>query len=101
MARKIYKLVLMRGYTEAYYQLSPEEKQKLSDEMEKAVFAAAGAKVITPFCNCRWSTDQYATFFVMEYPDVEAAIADTAGVDKLDWYRYVQAETILGIDETA
>lgn len=101
MARKIYKLVLMRGYTEAYYQLSPEQKQKLDEDLEKAVLVDAGAKLVTPYYDCRWSTDQYSMFFVMEYPDIEAAIADSAGVAKFDWYRYVTAETILGIEETA
>ncbi|MFN8444899.1 MAG: hypothetical protein U0175_29200 [Caldilineaceae bacterium] len=52
----------------------------------------------TPYYNCRWSTDKYRTFFTMEYPNIEAAIADTAGVEKAGLFRYLVSETILGIE---
>ncbi len=32
----------------------------------------------------------------MEYPDIEAAIADTAGVEQAGLFRYMVSETILG-----
>lgn len=97
MSQKIYKLVLIRGYTEAYYQLSDEKKQKLWADVSQAI-DGAGAKMATPYYECRWSNDRYKTFFTMEYPTIEAAIADTTGVEKADLFRYLTSETILGIE---
>lgn len=99
MAQKIYKLCLIRGYTEAYYQLSQEAKNKLWEQVGKAI-EKAGAKMATPYYNCRWSNDKYNTFFTMEYPDVESAIADTTGVEEAELFRYIISETILGIEST-
>jgi hypothetical protein len=97
MAQKIYKLCLIRGYTEAYYQLSAAEKQHLWDQVSTAI-EAAGAKMATPYYECRWSNDQYKTFFTMEYPNLESAIADTTGVEQAGLFRYMMSETILGIE---
>lgn len=98
MSQKIYKLCLIRGFTEAYYQLSEEARKKLWDEVG-SVIEKAGAKMATPYYNCRWSNDKYSTFFTMEYPNIEAAIADTNGVEKAQLFRYMVSETIMGIEE--
>jgi hypothetical protein len=37
----------------------------------------------------------------MEYPDIEAAMMGTAGVEKIEWFRYMVSETILGVEEEA
>ena len=102
MSQKIHKLCLIRGFTEAYYQLSEEEKEKLWKRVSEVV-EEAGAKLATPYYDCRWSNDKYATFFIMEYPDIESAIMDTTGVEKAELFRYMISETILGveIEETA
>ena len=99
MSKKIYKLCLIRGYTEAYYQLSEAEKKQLWDRVSNAI-ENAGAKMATPYYNCRWSNDKYLTFFTMEYPNVESAIMDTAGVEKAELFRYLISETILGVEAT-
>jgi len=98
MSQKIYKLVLVRGWTEAYYQLSEADKKKLGERIREVV-AKAGAKMATPYYDCRWSNDKYATFFMMVYPDVETAIRDTASVEEIELFRYMVSETILGIEE--
>jgi hypothetical protein len=100
MPQKIYKLCLIRGYTEAYFQLSKEAKDKLWQQVGQ-VIEKAGAKMATPYYNARWSNDKYMTFFTMEYPDIESAIADTNGVEKAELFRYMVSETILGIEEPA
>ena len=99
MAQKIYKLCLIRGYTEAYYQLSEKAKAKLWEQVGK-VIEKASAKMTTPYYNSRWSNDKYMMFFTMEYPDIEAAMADTAGVEKAELFRYMISETILGTEST-
>src|SRR5688572_26613345 len=99
MSKKIYKLCLIRGYTEAYYQLSEAEKQQLWARVTDTI-KKAGTKIATPYYNCRWSNDKYLTFFTMEYPNVESAIMDTAGVEKAELFRYLVSETILGVEAT-
>ena len=97
MSQKIYKLCLIRGYTEAYYRLSQEEKDKLFEKVGQAI-EKAGAKMATPYYNSRWSNDKYMTFFTMEYPNIEAAMADTEGVEKAELFRYLISETILATE---
>jgi hypothetical protein len=100
MSTKIFKLVLIKGFTEAYYQLSEEDKANLWERIRQNVIDKAGAKTVTPFYDCRWANDQYESFFVIEYPNVEAAIMDTAGAEALELFRYLNSETILGIERS-
>ena len=97
MAQNIYKLCLIHNYTEAYYQLTEAEKQQLWAGVTSAI-EGAGATMVTPYYECRWANDRYKTFFIMEYPNIEAAIADTAGVEKAGLFRYLVSETILGVE---
>ncbi len=97
MSRKIYKLCLVRGFTEAYHQLSEEGKQSIWNEVESAM-KKADSKMVTPYYNCRWSNEQYQTFFIIEYPDADAAIADATHMENANWHRYINAETILAYD---
>ena len=98
MAEPIYKLCLIRGYTEAYYQLSAEQKKALWDEVVR-VITDAGADMVGPYYDCQWSNDKYETWFTMKYPTIESAIADTTGVRKAGLFRYMISETILGIEQ--
>jgi hypothetical protein len=95
----IYKLCLIRGYTEAYYQLSEEERdafwKQVGENLEKT-----GARLTTPQYDCRWSNDKYGSFFIMEYPNIEAAIADSEGVESFNFFRYLISETIFGVART-
>jgi len=97
MTKPIYKLCLIRGYTEAYYQLSDAQKKALYDDMGK-VLQPIGAEMSGPYYDCQWANDQYLTWFIMKYPNLEAAIADTHGVQKIQLSRYLVSETILGIE---
>jgi hypothetical protein len=98
MDRPIYKLCLIRGYTEAYYQLSEAEKQALWDELLKAL-TPLGVKKIGPYYDCGWSNDVYEQWFIMKYPNIEAAIADTHECQRIGLNRYMVSETILGIEQ--
>ena len=100
MAQRIVKLCLIRGYTEAYHQLSEEDQGKLWAQVDE-VLTGLGVKMLGPYYNCRWSNDKYASFFLLEYPNIEAAIADTAGVEKAGLFRYIVSETILAIPEVS
>jgi hypothetical protein len=97
MSKPIYKLCLIRGFTEAYYQLSGDQKKELWDGLN-AVLEPLGVEMCGPYYDCKWSNDKYETWFMMKYPNIEAAIADTHGGQKIQLYRYMISETILGIE---
>jgi hypothetical protein len=99
MSKPIYKLCLVRGFTEAYYLLAESKKKELWDGLDK-VLKPLGVEMCGPYYDCRWSNDKYATWFIMKYPNIEAAIADTHGVEKIQLFRYMTSETILGIEAT-
>jgi hypothetical protein len=100
MDTPITKLCLIRGFTEAYHQLTETERTELWDEVNAGI-EKVGAKMAGPYYNCRWSNDKYATFFLMEYPNTEAAIGDTAACEEANLFRYMISETILGIPQEA
>jgi len=96
MSQKLFKLVLIKSYKEAYYQLSEEEKERLYAQIGRNV-EKAGAKMVGPYYNCRWSNDQYQMFFLMEYPDLESALKDAAEAEAFELFRYLDSETILAV----
>ncbi len=99
MSKPIYKLCLVRGFTEAFYQLPEDKKKELWDGVDK-VLKSLGVEMCGPYYDCRWSTDTYASWFILKYPNIEAAMADTHGVEKIQLFRYMMSETMLGIEAT-
>jgi hypothetical protein len=97
MSKSIYKLCLIRGYKEAYYQLSAAQKKALWDKLGK-VLHPIEAEMSGPYYDCQWANDKYQTWFIMKYPNLESAIADTHGGQKIQLFRYLESETILGIE---
>ncbi len=98
MATRIVKLCLIRGFTEAYYQLSEDERKALFDKVG-AGLDRVGAKMVGPYYDCRWSNDTYAMFFLLEYPNTDAAIGDTANCEEAQLFRYMVSETILSVPQ--
>jgi hypothetical protein len=93
MAGPIYKFYRVR-LTEAFYQLSPAERQALLEKIEE-IGKQGGVKPLV-FCNSSWSNEQWDAFGVEEFPDLAAIQAHKAALDAVDWFRYIQAETMLG-----
>ena len=94
MSKPVYLLVLAKGYTEAWYQLSKEEQESLwakVDEVDKRAGATRQA-----FYNSRWADEGIAGWGVIEYPSMEAYQKKVEELEKLDWWRYFSAKTILG-----
>lgn len=98
MSQPVYLLVLAKGHTEAWYQLSKEERDKLWLKVLD-VDQRAGAKWhIT--CNSRWADEETYNWSVIEYPSMAAYQKKVEELDKLEWWRYFSAKTILGtLDE--
>ena len=94
MSEPIYLLVIGKGWTEAWYQLSKEEQDSLWSKVE-AVDEQAGAKWLI-MCNSRWADEEIYDWGVLEYPDMETYQKKVVELEKLDWWRYFSAKTILG-----
>jgi hypothetical protein len=94
MAGPIYKLFEAR-FREAWYQLSPDEQQRLSDQVGAALEQVGGRRVV--ICASLWSNEAWTGFGVEEFPDVEAVQKQTQLLDDLHWYRYIESRTMLGI----
>jgi hypothetical protein len=94
MSESIYLLVLSQGSTEAWYQLSKAEQ---TDLWSKAMEAEkrAGARLVVG-CNSRWADEAVSEWVVLEYPDLQAYQQKVAELEKLNWWRYFKAKTILG-----
>jgi hypothetical protein len=94
MSKPIYLLVLGKGFTEAWYGLSAEERDALWAKV-KEIDQRAGAvwKIV---CNSRWADEEIFDWGVIEYPDLEAYQKKVAELEDLDWWRYFRAKTILG-----
>jgi len=94
MSKPIYLLVLGKGVTEAWYQLSKEEQDSLWAKVQ-AVDERAGGKWII-MCNSRWADESIFDWGVLEYPSMEAYQQKVKELEELDWWRYFSATSILG-----
>jgi len=94
MPGPIYLLVLGQGWTEAWYQLSKEEQANLWSKVEE-VSNLAGEKNLI-WCDSRWANEGIFDWMVLEYPDMETYQKKVKELEKLEWWRYFRAKTILG-----
>ena len=94
MSQPVYLLVLGKGWTEAWYQLSEEEKDSLWSKVSK-VDKRAGRKLVIG-CHSRWADEEIFDWAVMEYPNMEAYQKKVEELEELGWWRYFSAKTILG-----
>jgi hypothetical protein len=95
MDMPIYKLFLVK-YTDAWYQLTPEEQQKLATQVDAALEQVGGKRVV--MAVSMWSNEQWSGFGVEQFPSLEAAVEHTKILWKLNWYRYIESETYQGIE---
>ena len=93
MGKPVYELVQFR-FKEAWYALSKEERAKLMAQVMELREQAAAKGLIS--CESMWSSHRWLFFGVSEYPNIEALQQHYADLDKIDWWRYVEAETMLG-----
>ena len=94
MSQPVYLLVLGKGHTDAWYQLSQEERDKIWLKVIE-IDQRAGAKWQI-LCNARWADEEIYNWGVIEYPSMEAYQRKVAELEELGWWRYFSAKTILG-----
>jgi hypothetical protein len=95
MATPTYKFWRSRP-TEAWYQLSKDEQDKHTAQMEQALQKAGGKRIVA--CTPAWSTPQWLLCGVEVFPDVEAVQKHTELIYALDHFRYFESETMLGTE---
>jgi hypothetical protein len=93
MEGPIYKFYRVR-FIEAWYQLSQAEKDNLMAKGEE-LSKQFGGKLLT-LCNSSWSNERWTAFGIEEYPDMASVQKHNAALAQLDWFRYIDCETMLG-----
>ena len=80
--------------TEAWYQLSPTERDNLLAKIVELGKPYGVKRIIN--CNSRWSNERWAEFGVEEFPDIAAYHKYNTALEEAGWYRYIDSETMLG-----
>ncbi len=93
MAGPIYKLWMAKP-TEAWYQLSEEERDSHLAKVKESLENVGGKLLLT--CTSLWSSEQWEVFGVEEYPDIEAVQKHTETTSGMNHFRYLESMTVLG-----
>jgi hypothetical protein len=93
MAGPVYKMFHAR-WTEAWYQLSEEQREGLFGKMNETA-EKLGVKSVV-ICDSSWNSEKWLFWGVEEYPDMEAVQEYTKCLVELNWFRYCDSETLLG-----
>ena len=92
MAGPIYLLGLSRR-TDAWYQLSVEERESLIAKV-MAFREEDGVKRVIG-CWAKWSSE-WEMFGVDEHPDIESVHKHFEHCNEVDWFRYIEGKIVLG-----
>ena len=93
MAGPVYKMFYAR-MKEAWFQLSKEEQQSLFGKIEEGMKKVGVKSMIT--CDSSWNSEKWWFWGVEEYPNIEAVQEYANWLNEMDWFRYVESETLLG-----
>ena len=96
MTEPIHALIMVKGFTEAWYQLSDADQKSWFEKLT-AIVEGVGAKWLVA-CDSRWANEEYALWGVIEYPSLDACKQAIAENEKAGWYRYTSATSLLGIE---
>ena len=96
MAGPIYKLFLMKPLP-TWFELSEEERNAIVAK-DQENFERVGGEIVFRGTSI-WSSEQWALFGVLKFPDIEAVQAHAAYDLELNWpYQYFETMTILGTE---
>jgi len=98
MGQTIYKMFLMK-YKDAWYALSPEEQQKLGGQGEESLKRVGGERLISRVSV--WSDEKWLGWGVESYPDLEAVQAHALTLYNMNWFKYIESESYLGVEMPA
>jgi hypothetical protein len=95
MAQPIYKLYMFKP-TEAWYQLSDKEKENFKAQLKEALKKVKGKEIIS--CFSGWNSEQYLSWGVERFPNIEAAQKHHAILVSINWFRYAESNSYLGTE---
>ena len=93
MAGPIYKMFYSR-MKEPWFQLSPTDQQTLFTKVNAAMKSVGGTSTL--LCDSSWASEKWVTWGVEEFPSLEAVQEYARCLVELEWFRYCEAETLLG-----
>ncbi|MBN1583296.1 MAG: hypothetical protein JXA89_21480 [Anaerolineae bacterium] len=93
MAEPIYKFWMSRP-TEAWYQLSEEEKNAHMAQSQEALHKVGGKTMIQ--CSPVWSNQEWLLCGVEEFPDMDAVQKHAELLFAIDHFRYLDGKSMLG-----
>ncbi len=93
MATEVYKHFFAK-WTEAWYELTPEEQRVLLDKVNAARAKFDGQVIV--FCQSAWCSEEWLVWGVEKFPNIEALQGYAEALNEFDWLRYVDSKTILG-----
>jgi hypothetical protein len=86
-------------FTDAWYQLSQSEQDKVFAEMGNAFQESNGKAVVGPCLTC-WSSDWHV-FGVEVYPSLEAVQTWRETMARLNCFRYFELESMIGVQQAS
>lgn len=95
MASPIYKVFIGKP-SALWYQISVDEQQRLFQQVNAALAAAGGRRLILG--DASWSSDQWHVAGVEEFPSIEAVQQFTAALHELNWPQYHDSISVLATD---
>jgi hypothetical protein len=99
MAQPIYKVWMLKKYTDAWYKLTPEEQEKQMSKVEQALKDAGGERVVS--CVSLWSSEDCLGWGVEKFPDLEAVQKHAQLLWDIGHYKYFESVSYLGTEFSA
>jgi uncharacterized protein (DUF1330 family) len=96
MSEPVLVFVNIKGFTEAWYQLSAEEQEGWLAKLQADLERQGGTWLVR--CASRWADEDSYGWGVIRFPSIEACQQIYAENEKSGWYRYCKAGTILGTE---
>jgi hypothetical protein len=97
MSKPIYQLFVANhtvASAQARNSLSEAEQKALQDQ-DQASRDAVGAEVIVA-CDSAWADEMHPWWGVIKFPDLQARIEHSRTLQKIGWFNYVEAWSLLG-----
>lgn len=95
MPAPIRKLYILKRFTEAYYRLSPSERDAITLSIFPKDLDTGAHSLIT--CKARWCDEGVAEWGVVDYPNAQGVMKEVDHHEKTYLYRYADTQTYLGV----
>jgi len=101
MGKPIYRLFVIHNDIAGNLAMAalPEAERKALFDKEQASREAVGAATVA-LCSSAWADEEHPYWGVLRFPDLQACIEHTRTLDKIGWFNYVNAFTLLGTSDT-